>query len=76
MEADQLERYARQIVLKEIGGAGQQALGRTRVLIVGLVALAARRAFILRRQVLGILVSLMMMMWIYPICTAKSSSAR
>ncbi|MBL4855123.1 MAG: molybdopterin-synthase adenylyltransferase MoeB [Robiginitomaculum sp.] len=35
MEADQLERYARQIVLKEIGGAGQQALGRTRVLIVG-----------------------------------------
>jgi len=31
----ELERYARQIVLKEIGGAGQQALGRARVLIVG-----------------------------------------
>lgn len=35
MQRDELERYARQIVLKEIGGAGQQALGKARVLIVG-----------------------------------------
>lgn len=35
MQWDQLERYARQIVLKEIGGAGQQALAKARVLIVG-----------------------------------------
>jgi adenylyltransferase/sulfurtransferase len=32
---DQLERYARHIVLKEIGGAGQQALLKARVLIIG-----------------------------------------
>ncbi len=35
MQRDELERYARQIVLKEIGGAGQQALSTARVLIVG-----------------------------------------
>lgn len=35
MQRDELERYARQIVLKEIGGAGQQALSGARVLIVG-----------------------------------------
>ena len=35
MQRDELERYARQIVLKEIGGAGQQALSNARILIVG-----------------------------------------
>ncbi len=35
MDAAELERYARQIVLREVGGAGQQALGHARVLIVG-----------------------------------------
>ena len=35
MQRNELERYARQIVLKEIGGAGQQALGKAKVLIVG-----------------------------------------
>ena len=35
MQRNELERYARQIVLKEIGGAGQQALSGARVLIVG-----------------------------------------
>jgi len=35
MQRSELERYARQIVLKEIGGAGQQALRGARVLIVG-----------------------------------------
>jgi len=35
MNDDQIERYARHIVLKEVGGAGQQALMRTRVLAVG-----------------------------------------
>lgn len=32
---DQLERYARHIVLKEIGGPGQQKLLKARVLIIG-----------------------------------------
>lgn len=32
---DEVERYARHLVLSEIGGPGQQALARARVLIVG-----------------------------------------
>ncbi|GGE22108.1 thiamine biosynthesis protein ThiF [Aureimonas endophytica] len=35
LERDEIERYARHIVLPEIGGAGQQALKRARVLVVG-----------------------------------------
>ncbi len=31
----EIERYSRQLVLKEIGGAGQQALNRAKVLIIG-----------------------------------------
>ena len=32
---DELERYARHIVLREVGGPGQAALKRARVLVVG-----------------------------------------
>jgi molybdopterin-synthase adenylyltransferase len=32
---EQLERYARHIVLKEIGGTGQMALAKARVLVIG-----------------------------------------
>ncbi|WP_417316612.1 HesA/MoeB/ThiF family protein [Emcibacter sp.] len=32
---DQLERYARHIILKEVGGAGQQKLLASRVLVIG-----------------------------------------
>jgi molybdopterin/thiamine biosynthesis adenylyltransferase len=32
---EQIERYARHIVLKEVGGAGQQRLQRAKVLVVG-----------------------------------------
>lgn len=32
---DELERYARHIILPEIGGAGQQTLKRSRVLVIG-----------------------------------------
>lgn len=35
MEADELERYARHIVLREIGGPGQQKLHKARVLVIG-----------------------------------------
>ncbi|MCP5085459.1 MAG: HesA/MoeB/ThiF family protein [Rhodobacteraceae bacterium] len=35
MNATELERYARHIVLREVGGAGQQRLRRARVLVVG-----------------------------------------
>ena len=35
LSAEEIERYARHIVLPEIGGAGQQALKRARVLVIG-----------------------------------------
>ncbi|MBE7183144.1 MAG: molybdopterin-synthase adenylyltransferase MoeB [Methylobacterium mesophilicum] len=35
LSADELERYARHIVLPEVGGAGQQTLKAARVLVVG-----------------------------------------
>lgn len=38
---EELERYARHIVLPEVGGAGQQALKRARVLVVGAGGLGA-----------------------------------
>ena len=39
---DQLDRYARHIVLKEIGGAGQQKLLNAKVLVIGAGGLDAR----------------------------------
>jgi adenylyltransferase/sulfurtransferase len=41
LTAEELERYARHIVLREVGGPGQAALGRARVLIVGAGGLGA-----------------------------------
>jgi len=35
LKPDEIERYARHIILQEIGGAGQQALKAARVLVVG-----------------------------------------
>lgn len=35
METEELERYARHIVLREIGGTGQQRLRKARVLVIG-----------------------------------------
>jgi len=41
LSPDELERYARHIVLPEIGGAGQQKLKRARVLVIGAGGLGA-----------------------------------
>src|SRR3984893_9701195 len=41
LSADELERYARHIVLHEVGGPGQAALGRSRVWVVGAGGLGA-----------------------------------
>ncbi|AMN38801.1 HesA/MoeB/ThiF family protein [Rhodoplanes sp. Z2-YC6860] len=41
LSPEELERYARHIVLREVGGPGQQALGRARVLVIGAGGLGA-----------------------------------
>ena len=41
LTTEELERYARHIVLREVGGPGQQALKRARVLVVGAGGLGA-----------------------------------
>ena len=41
LTADELERYARHIVMREVGGPGQAALKRARVLVVGAGGLGA-----------------------------------
>ncbi len=41
LSEDELERYARHIVLREVGGPGQAALGRARVLVIGAGGLGA-----------------------------------
>src|ERR1700739_4913170 len=41
LSADELERYARHIVLHEVGGPGQQALKEAAVLVVGAGGLGA-----------------------------------
>ena len=41
LSPEELERYARHIVLREVGGPGQQELGRARVLVIGAGGLGA-----------------------------------
>ncbi len=41
LSAEELERYARHIVLREVGGPGQAALGRARALVIGAGGLGA-----------------------------------
>src|SRR5215471_11125554 len=41
LNAEELERYARHIVLREVGGPGQAALKRSRVLVIGAGGLGA-----------------------------------
>jgi molybdopterin-synthase adenylyltransferase len=41
LDDDELERYARHLLLKEVGGPGQEALKRARVLVIGAGGLGA-----------------------------------
>ncbi len=41
LSPEELERYARHIVLRDVGGPGQAALGRARVLVIGAGGLGA-----------------------------------
>lgn len=71
---EQLERYSRHIILKEVGVKGQKKLLNAKVLIIGAGGLGSPAAFTLQLQVWEPSGSRMQMRWIFPIFSDRSST--
>ena len=76
LTADELERYARHIVLREVGGPGQTALKEASVLVIGAGGLGAPVLMYLAAAGVGTLGAVDDDSSRCPTCSARSSTPR